>query len=259
MLELITTLVDVITRVLPAITRTNSSKRKRELGSDLFVLYVQLNEIYIAGQLIIGQIEKYVPRMTECDDPAEYSFFLDWLRSKLQAQSGNLARVGVTMEHFAIELQVVDPDAYADLIILLYGKVTALDALMIGLERGILPLGSTKRDFETFLNDVRPGNPYRNTDRKLELIDLMYSVQLDTTGKFTHHVPELLTQYLAAGKPAAQLEAIHDALAQMRKSLLTCFTLEEIILDVGDHRLSIISDPHYLDQLTVGAKLRHTR
>lgn len=75
----------MIARALPALARTSQGKRKRELGSDLFVLYVQLNEMYIAGQLSVGQVEKYVRRMKNGDEPDGYSYFTDCLRSKLQA------------------------------------------------------------------------------------------------------------------------------------------------------------------------------
>lgn len=49
-----------LTQGLPRIKTVREEKRRRALGAELFLLYVRLNELLVAGDDIISQLERYV-------------------------------------------------------------------------------------------------------------------------------------------------------------------------------------------------------
>ena len=89
MIELFKLIVEAVTKAIPNISTMRRDKELREIGSDLFLLYVRLNETLICAEEIVNSMEMYVQRMTKHLQQGDDEYALtggEWIAYKVEQQ-----------------------------------------------------------------------------------------------------------------------------------------------------------------------------
>lgn len=232
--------VEAIEKSLPDLIKLRRSDKLSNLGADLFLLYTALNESIICAQDIIKSLRVYVDRMerhlASGDDPYALTGGR-WIRAKIEAQQQNLAKVGLNMGRWRRHLQVLDPNAFRTLVPLIQGKQNALDSLLKLLNGGALPLDPSSMTRELLGPEaVDDLNLAALNDRDWQPQELRWSA-VPTSPEWDAEVLSHVRRYLATN-PSARLDEMAVALDQLRSALLENFSLADVLLRVGDKRLT---------------------
>jgi hypothetical protein len=244
MLEIVKVILEVVGKALnpSEITKMRKEKKLRELGADLFLLYTHLNEILITGEEIIRSLEGYVSRMERHLTQGDDAYALtagSWVKNKIVEQSFSLRKFGRTAERFANEMQILDADAYRKLQPLISDKMNVLWGLISVMDGGYLPmLGPTEADL-LMLAEQKKEDPHGSTFGKLSRIghDLRVS-SISSKVDWDENIYKQIKEYLLTREPRKQLEEIRIVLQQIRASLEGNFSLQDVLLEVGDRRFN---------------------
>jgi hypothetical protein len=237
MFELIKVILEILSKALrpSEIARLVKEKKLRSLGTDLFHVYLNLNEILICGEEIVNSISK-----------GNDSYALtagNWIRLNLFTQSINLARFRRAVQLLSKELQLIDANAHRWLRWLIEGKICAVKTLLGILGNGEIPLlGPTEKEitdisieFNTLsLEEMR--EEIRIMTKARQLSDQLDDASVSTTISWDESVFKSVRTYLQERDPRKQLEYIREVAEQLKGSLEKYFSISDIILEVGDKR-----------------------
>ena len=119
MLDTIKTVVEIIDKVLPRLVAFGGYMKQaklRKIGSTLFQIYISLNEIIIAGRIIIVGIKEFLQKSRNyVEGKVPYSYTMHMgirLRDYVAIQKINMQKVAACVAEMAPELQVVDAESY---------------------------------------------------------------------------------------------------------------------------------------------------
>jgi hypothetical protein len=243
MIELFKLIVEAVTKAIPNISTMRRDKELREIGSDLFLLYVRLNETLICAEEIVNSMEMYVQRMTKHLQQGDDEYALtggEWIAYKVEQQRLNLARVGRIMQRCAVQLQIVDAETYSSIVPLLKGKFNALDSLLTQMAQGAITIaGPTESEFRELLTS-RPdafSPDFREMEQYRELAGRVRAGSVSTQVPWDKQIYGIIVEYLNTRKPREQLQLIRNALGEMRTALERNFSIADIMLAVGDKKL----------------------
>jgi hypothetical protein len=124
------------------------------------------------------------------------------------------------LNQLALELQLILEDAYRRLDLLWAGKDNDLDALLHAHYRQSLPVGDLNEPDNKSLS-------FGNTSWK----------EISTQEPWDSTAYRAISACLQMRNPREQLAAIRHVLHDLRKALLEHFTVEDILLEVGDDAL----------------------
>jgi hypothetical protein len=249
MFELIKVLVEYLGKLInPAeLSKLKKSKDIRELGCQLLILYVRLNEIIVTGEEIIRNLERYVERMEADLARGETSEWLpkwgsNFVLPNLLKQHSNIDKLNQLLTNFHRELVIIDADAYLKLQYLLVAKRSVIDQLLEIMAAGSMPLGGpTEEKIKEHLEDsslVRSFRPTRN--ERSEFADRigweLKREAISISEPWTNAVYRQIKEDLNSRKPREQLKHIYAVATQLRGSLEAHFSITDILLDVGDKR-----------------------
>ena len=255
-IELIRACVDAVGKCLPDLLKMRRSNKLGDLGADLFLLYNHLNEAVICAEDIIACIETYVKRMEGHLQSGNDAYALSggrWVAYKIEAQQHNLAKVGHSMYRWRRHLQVLDPEAFRELVPLLEGKRNALDALLKSMTHGqslplgpsissvqLLTAGSTTGDADDQASDSRSWFD-QDYDRRVRVANEIQRSAVPTGEPWDAEVLMQIKGYLDSD-PRRRLDEIKQMLVQLRGALLANFSIEDVLLKVGDERWDVEYD-----------------
>lgn len=247
MFEIIKVILETLGKLLnpSELSKLAKDKKRREIGAQLFLVYVYLNEVIVCGESIISSLEVYIERMQLGHAHALTGG--SWVSFKLNEQRLNIARLVTSIRRLSRELQIVDGEAYRQLMPLVEGKCNAIDGLLriLGDER--LPLcGPTGRDVVAFAAE---SVHTRDRSELRHIIDDFMS-QLEkqsvrTNVPWNENIFADIKTYVAQRKPREQLSYMREVAEQLRKSLEKHFSLSDILLEVGDRKLSLQYNGEY--------------
>ncbi|MYW68788.1 hypothetical protein GTY65_32630 [Streptomyces sp. SID8379] len=247
MVELIRALVEAVTQGLPGLRGIREEKRRRELGAELFLLYVRLNEAMLAADAIVRSLEVYVERMGGHLEHGNDRYALtagNWIVGSVRKQIVNLTRISGLMGRHGTALQIINPDAYNRLHPLLSGKFNALRVLLDIMRSGALPLAPTGEDIA---RAMEAGDPESDDgqDRMMalmrELSPRWHDSALATSSEWGPSTYDCVVLYLREREPRGQLAEIRGALEALRAALEEHFTIADVLLEVGDSRMGSVS------------------
>lgn len=248
MIELIKLIVDIASKAISSLGKRRDDRQMGEIGSELFLFYIQVNEALLIVSDIVSSLEIYVERMSDHLATGKDPYALTgghWIKYKAQVQRANLARIGETVQRWGPELQIIDGKAFAQIAPLLRGKSNALDVLLNALSRDRLPISAGWEQLLA-LTTGEDTSDRREMRRQIAIKVENFSqsvndatIPLDTP--WDQEIYEQIKLYLELRNPRAQLNEIKDALESIHAALERTFSIKDILLRVGDKRF----DLHY--------------
>jgi len=257
MFELIKAMVELLGKSIPNILEAKKKKNLNAIGTDLFLLYTSLNNILVVGRRICAELESglnWMKRKVQEGEPdRELNTHLDFLLSQ---QMVNILNFIKALKSLQLQVQIIAPEAYAKLIPLIHGKYSALSLLINAMDgRYSKPqlvvaseekLGEIMRIANEYITGdalslVEHGGSYhsRLQDEFDPLIsELLHKVELDNLSHIPARNYAIIETYLVSRKPNDVLDEIEDVLKQLYEAIKSNFSLQDILLKVGDKRFS---------------------
>jgi hypothetical protein len=242
MLETVTPILSILEKAIKMLDLAEWRRKDRlnALGTELFLIYVNLNEVLACGTEIVDGLEVYLKRMQHHIDTGKDSYALtggSWIAYKLQVQRVNLARVGHSIQRFGSELQVLDATTYRQLLPFIAGKFNALNALVEILESGKLPISGPEG----------AGNIDLDQD-DYEAQDLLWQAMarntIDTSQSWDSTIFERIKDYFDTRNPRKHLAKLEQILRTFKQTLEGSFSVKDVLVDIGDKRLRNYYDGH---------------
>ncbi|MFY1576862.1 hypothetical protein ACN26Z_18400 [Verrucosispora sp. WMMD703] len=225
MVEILKALVDVLSRVAPALARRGRDKRLQDIGATLLMVYIRLNEIVVSAERIIEELEGYVEEVESNNGGFELSHaeaeHRNRISSELAQQEINLARTISLLGRNAALMVVLDDESYRQLQHLLSSKIGAVQTLMHSLHRRRLPI----------VTEYIEGGP--------TLLGLVFSPAIDTTQPLGREAFVIVKPYLEKRNPRVQLKEVKGAIRNLRAAIVESFSVEDLLLAAGDRRFGI--------------------
>lgn len=247
MIEFLKLLVDIASKAISGLGTRHDKKRMSDIGAELFMFYIQVNEALVAGYAIVKSLEFYVESMDSCiaggGDPDAFKGRPE-ISHRLQVQRDNLARIGETMQRWGRPLQILDGEACAQIAPLLHGKMNALDALLRLLGEGNLPITMTLEQLLA-LGHSEESSGSQMYRRLMEFEENATNGAVSLGVPWGGEIHKRVKLYLETRNPRRQLDEIRHNLERIREALDRNFTITDILLRVGDERFSLKYDGDY--------------
>jgi hypothetical protein len=195
MIEALRLLLDLATRAIPGLTGMRKQRRLDNIGVELFLLYIRFNEA---------------------------------IAQRALEQATNFDIISMMLRRWRYEFQVLNGDAYYDLVLRARLKRSALEMLQDIMSEGLVPTASFVEALPAELDDLLGEFAVQH---KLE------KDALDSSARWDRNTCKLLRHYLDVREPRTQLEQIRSALGEYRRSLEQTFSVTEILPKVGEKAL----------------------
>jgi len=242
MLEFIQAVLGVLVKALPAAVSQRRNKRLNELGLDLFIFYIQVNEALICAESILAELDEFVDRMTRHAHVGDnYAIRAgNRISRTAQLQRENLIKIGKTMDRLSLQLQVVDGQAYAKIAVLLNAKAETLDVLLGVMHDSSLPIPIGLAERLQAVMDSAPSDRYPIASDRLE-----HEVYLNITegsialnSLWNADIYRQVSGYLEKVQPRQQIAQIRATLEDIRSALEENFSIKEILLAASNDRFN---------------------
>jgi hypothetical protein len=247
-IDILKALLDFVLKALPQLTDKREGGQKRKLGVELFLIYVEANEIVPVGERIIESLETFAKAMEYAGDtPQEYDLFGPVLSvEEFEKQLRRLEHVSSLIfgRHAAV-LQILNVDAYYTMDRLMYAKYRDISLLLKELRQWgtshILPLGAAGDTFDATLQALRRRPSPDELDAELQqvggranadtlhLCTDMYGRTLVVRGNGQY---QRIARYLRERQPRERLTDVRQALADLRACLEDHFVIADILTAV---------------------------
>ncbi|MEO3859898.1 hypothetical protein [Acrocarpospora sp. B8E8] len=236
MLEALKLFIDLAARAIPSMTSWRAKRKINNIAVELFMLYTRLNEALMRGEAIVNQLTALV-RLYELTQrgrrPLDDSLapLGDRIEELLAAQADDLYEIEALFERWKTEFQVLDGDAFYDLLLKVRDKRSAIGMLVAVCLDGHLTTVSMAPLLEIEdLGSIR--REILGSAIALDKVWLPETDEADRNATFT-----ALSAYLDSRQPRAQLDEIRRGLRGFREVLANTFDLREILPLVGTTRL----------------------
>ncbi|WP_328531228.1 hypothetical protein OG984_08905 [Nocardioides sp. NBC_00368] len=230
MIEFVKLIVDVVLRAVPGIVSRNERDRAAQLGADLFLLYVQINDVLVRAEQIVTEMERY-------DGAAdlELATARGALLRLVPDQIADIRVIAEGLERLRWELQVLDGQSSLTIDFLLDRKLSALDLLSHALTLDHLPLGMTSIEVDD--EGIR-WPKIRPTHEARWLVCRNLSGELGGDNPTREDEVRRIRLYLERRQPREEMRAIRESLEKVREAIAANFTIQDILIRAGDPRLS---------------------
>ncbi|MER7609220.1 hypothetical protein [Nocardioides sp. NPDC127503] len=229
MIEFVKLIVDVVLKAVPGIVSRNERDKAAYLGADLFLLYVQINDVLVRAEEIVTQMERY-DRASDME--------LDTARGALlelvPQQISDIRVITERLRELDWELKVLDGRSFVALDFLLGVKTSALDVLSRALDLGHLPLGTTSVEVDE--KGIRWPTLRPTLHARLVMIDNLHD-ELGRDNPTRDDEVRRIRVYLRHRQPREEMRAIRENLETLREAIAANFTIQDILIRAGDPRL----------------------
>lgn len=254
MLEVIKIIMEILAKNLD-ITHLSSMRQQRQLnevGSELFLLYIRLNETIVSGEEILSILETYLTRMEGHLLRGDDAYGLQagkWLETTVAQQLLNLARLAKCIERLSREMQILDGETYRRLRPLVQRKTGILAIIIQALREDQLPvLGFTDQELLELTD--RAGGDDIEAQKALHsqlrtIADRSSEMSIPLSHVWDEEVYEKVRDYMTSYSPRKQLEELTELVDRFRSSLEETFTLKDVLIRIGDKRLGDHDMPYW--------------
>lgn len=259
MYEIIKIIIESITKnfSLEWFLKVQKDKRTNEIGTELFLMYSALNNIIVVGHSIIGELKSGLYWLDDKakSGEADRSFYTH-INFNLLQQKINIIQLIASIKRMGLELQVVAPEAFVSLAPLIFGKLSAISILLNFLKYNenppLLSVTSDKlykmvefailKGKEIEIKSHRDLYPivYEIECKHRELFyDLFIDEGIDDLSNIPVRQRDIIRSYLEIHKPDQTLKEIEEIAKLIRLGIEKHFSLQDILLNVGDRRSAI--------------------
>lgn len=233
MFELVKLISDFLVKSIsvPAILEYKKKRRLNEIGTELFLLYLSMNDILVLGRSIVNDLERSIDWLMRHEPDESLYTTLDF---KLKQQYMNISRFLHSLRRLAVEMQVISPEAYRSIIPLMYDKGSAVSWLigsLNGYDSGPQLPYLEKNDYQEIQQVIaNGGNIEQVLGEKLKILPVE-NIRSIKASKYP-----VIIDYLNQTKPGEQLDEIEKVITMLRGAIEKYFSLQDILLSVGDNR-----------------------
>jgi hypothetical protein len=253
MFELLKRLVETVLKgfSFDKLAEKRREKRLAEVGTEILLLYTSINEILVVGEMITSELESALGWLDRKKQSGEIdrhcSTHLDFL---LPQQGNNILKFQASLKRLALQLQVVAPEVYSQIAPLMHGKGNALarlvDSLVGNYGQAVgLPTADMQQLSQALAAGLsetavplQPGERPLFSELQRELAKYVSTVNLPNLGSVGQDAAPVIRNYLEQENPRARLKEIKDLLVKLREGIETTFSLQDILLEVGDRRVA---------------------
>jgi hypothetical protein len=253
MFELLKTLVESLLKgfSFDKLAAKRREKRLAEVGTEVFLLYTSINEILVVGEMIVSALEGALSWLAEKEQAGEidrhYFTPLDFL---LRQQGNNILKFQGSLKRVALELQLISPDEYSQIAPLIHGKGNALacvvDNLVGNYGQAVALPTVDMRQLSLALaaghpvtgRPLQPGEEPFFSEFQREVYKYVATVKVPNLCYLGQDAAAVIRSYLAQENPRAWLEEIKELLFKLHDGIERHFSLQDILLEVGDRRLA---------------------
>jgi hypothetical protein len=238
-LEFIQVILGVLGKALPAAMSQHRKKRLNELGAELFMFYIQVNEILVCAETILTELEEFVDRMTRHADVGDnYALRTgNRISGAVQLQYENLRRIVLTMNRLSSQLQVVDGQAYAKVSVLLHFKAQVVNALFNAMRSGSLPISAgLATDLQALMDVASENDRFNFLHLGHEIGSKITRESVALNMGWDIDIYRHVAGYLEEQQPRQQISQIRAALEDIRSALEKNFSIQDILLVLDSTR-----------------------
>ena len=216
-----------------------SSRKLNEIGTELFLMYSYINDILVVGREIVRELEsglswlEHKYRAGESD--RTLTTHVDFL---LRQQSINILKLVRSIKRLRHEFELISPDVYLRLVPLLEGKRNVVSGLIyeISSEKPhIVSIDAINLD-DLLMTQSLDGGP---KDRTKEVPIVFERLAIDNITSIPVSSYEVIKKYLDSRQPGQVLDEIESIARKLHDSIAHNFTVNDILLRVGDPRLAL--------------------
>jgi len=226
MLDMLKLLADIALKVIPGITKDRRNKQLNQIGADLFLIYVYINETLMLGEIIVEKIDYTLTRLRRriAREGATASIYVDpKLRILINRQQENLIIIQSLLKQYATPLQIIDGQSYRRLLLDEIDKADFLDSLQGILGAPVADPGSYN-DFPRALN---------GSEDPLALIARWGEITGPSREFWTAEMLSAIEAAIEKSQPRTQLAKIQEQLVILRQALTDTFTISEILVTIN--------------------------
>jgi hypothetical protein len=241
-LEFIQAILSVVAKAVPAAIGQRRDSRLSEIGAELFLFYIQVNEALVCAEDIVSSLEVYVQRMSEHLATGTDSYALTaggWITPKIARQCVNLAKIGETMQRWGRPLQIIDGESFAEIAVLLSGKRNALNTLLATMQARELPLSATAEELHALARAAQRAGRDEEHARLDQLDEAIRKDSVSLHSRWDPDVYRVVESYLRDRNPRQQVAQIRSVLEDIRSALEQNFSLTDVLMRVGDERFRV--------------------
>jgi len=245
MLEIIKVLLETISKSfsMDSIRNAKKTKKLQELGTEIFLLYSTLNSIISLGNQIIMELENglnWMKRKVKEEEPNRELYTN--LPLLLHQQEVNILKLVKSIKRLRFELEIIAPEAYIKIYPLIHKKfntIQQLSKVLSGNSPQLVSISETK--LIEFLQkssklSINHGLKYRHFDKKANILE---KLPIDNLGCIPAKEYKIIEEYLKVKKPKNTIKKLEKIAKTIKASIETNFSIEDILLEVGDKRNSL--------------------
>lgn len=229
MIEFVKLIVDVVLRAVPGIVSRNERDKAAYLGADLFLLYVQINDVLVRAEEIVAQMERY-DRASDIDLATARRALL----GLVPRQISDIRVITERLQDLRWELNVLGGQSALTLDFLLGNKTSALDVLSYALTLDHLPLGTTSVEVDE--KGIRWPEIRPTLHTRWKTLDNLRD-ELGQHNPTRDDEVRRIRAYLQHRQPREEMRAIRENLETLREAIAANFTIQDILIRAGDPRL----------------------
>ena len=262
MFELIKLFAEQIIKTLDlsSLAKYRKSSKKAEIGANLFLLYSSLNRIYGRGIELLNELEHVCKRLDRyIEEGRNDQTISSWHAARLlNDQYVDVLQVRASFIRLYTLLDVVSGDLSGRMYVFIGGKINAirfLGILISGISNGkesakfhsaLFGPNSDERLVREIIRMRDQGGRWiKRTDDLLNTQDRAESFQ--SISAMSREQVEVLRRFLSERNPRSQLEALQPILADLHKKLSENFSVEDVLLKIGDDAWRLDADPFWHD------------
>jgi hypothetical protein len=216
-----------------------NSRKLNEIGTELFLMYSHINDILVVGREIVRELKsglswlEHKYRAGESD--RTLTTHVDFL---LRQQSLNILKLVRSIKRLRHEFELISPDVYLRLVPLLEGKGNIVSGLIyeISSEKPyIVSIDAINLD-DLLMTQSLDGGP---RGRPEEVPIVFERLAIENISSIPVSSYEVIKRYLDSRRPGLILDQIESIARKLRDSIVHNFTVNDILLRVGDTRLAL--------------------
>lgn len=225
-------------------------KHLTKYGSDLLLFYFRLNETIVIGRAIVSEIEnglRHFDRKT-AEGRDDFISYLTDINTLLRAQGQNIIHLVGCIKRFATGMQLIDGSSYRSIIPLITGKINALKLVVELLDQAIPKLVVIDPPYVQQLMFDENTATSKEPSELLQLaiwkgfsqydeVAMLKKSAMPIDSAISKTNAEDIRGYMRERNPSLELDKMEVVAENFRRAVEANFSLSDILLRVGDHRL----------------------